>query len=100
MLVGIHATSRTRGRLVGKTEMTILRVRLETAGEAKILYKLTLGDMNTNIPVIGIMMAEHHAHCRQLQSQCVSLGDRAGRSVPVWTTTAAPQAAGTECKMP
>ena len=42
--------------------MTILRVRLETAGEAKILHKLTLGEMNTNIPVIGTMMAEHHAH--------------------------------------
>ena len=44
------------------TEMTISRVRLETAGEAKILYKLTLGEMNTTIPEIGIMMIEHHAH--------------------------------------
>ena len=33
--------------------MTILRVRLETAGEATILYELTLGEMNTNIPEIG-----------------------------------------------
>ena len=39
-----------------------MRIRLETAGEAKILYKLTLGEMNTNIPMIGIMMAEHHAN--------------------------------------
>ena len=60
--IGTHARSRIRERLDGKTEMTILRVRLETAGEAKILYKLTLGEMNTNIPVIGIMMTEHHAH--------------------------------------
>ena len=44
----------------GKTEMTILRVRLETAREAKILYNLTLDEVNTNIPVIG-MMTEHHA---------------------------------------
>ena len=33
--------------------MTILRVGLETAGKAKILYKLTLGEVNTNIPEIG-----------------------------------------------
>ena len=44
------------------TEVTILRVWLETAGEAKILYKLMPGEMNTNIPVIGIMMAEHHTY--------------------------------------
>ena len=44
MRVGTHAKSRTRERLNGKTEMTILRVRLETAREAKILYKLTLGE--------------------------------------------------------
>ena len=37
--------------------MTILRVSLETAGEAKILYKLTLGEVNTNIPEIGITCA-------------------------------------------
>ena len=48
--------------MVGKTEMTILRVRLETAGDPKILNELTLGEMNTNIPVIGIMMTEHRAH--------------------------------------
>ena len=41
--------------------MTILSVGLETAGGAKILYKLTVGEMNTNIPEIGIMMMEHHA---------------------------------------
>ena len=57
-----HATSRIRERLVGMTEVTILRVWLETAGEAKILCKLMLGEMNTNIPVIGIMMAEHHTY--------------------------------------
>ena len=51
--VGTHATSRIRERLFGKAEMTILRVRLETAGEAKILCKLTLGEVNTNIPEIG-----------------------------------------------
>ena len=59
--VGTHARSRIRERLDGKTEMTILRVRLETAREAMILYKLTLGEVNTNIPVIG-MLTEHHAH--------------------------------------
>ena len=52
-----HARSRTRERLDGKTEMTIMRFRLETAGEAKILYKLTLGEVNTNIPEIGTSCA-------------------------------------------
>ena len=37
--------------------MTILRVKLETAGEAKILHKLTLGEVNTNIPEIGTSCA-------------------------------------------
>ena len=51
--VGTHARSRIRERSDGKTEMTILRIRLETAGEAKILFKLALGEVNTNIPEIG-----------------------------------------------
>ena len=51
--VGTHARSRTRERLDGKTEMTILRVRLET----KILYKLPLGEVNTMIPEIGTSCA-------------------------------------------
>ena len=55
--VGTHARSRTRERLDGKTEMTILRVRIETVGESKILYKLTLGEVNTNIPEIGTSCA-------------------------------------------
>ena len=42
--------------------MTILRVRFEAAGEAKLLCELTPGGMNTNNPVIGIMMADHHTH--------------------------------------
>ena len=57
MRVGTRARSRTRERLDGKTEMTILRVRLETAGGAKILCKLTLGEVNTNISEIGTSRA-------------------------------------------
>ena len=61
-LISRVRTTRTRERLVGKTEMTILRVRLETAGETTILYKLTLGEVDTTIPAIGFMMSERHAH--------------------------------------
>ena len=45
-----------------RTEMMILRVRLETAGETTILYKLTLGEVDTTIRAIGFMMSERHAH--------------------------------------
>ena len=55
-------TTRTRERLVGKTEMTILTVRLETAGETTIFYKMTLGEVDTTIPAIGFMTSERHAH--------------------------------------
>ena len=61
-LISRVRTTRTRERLVGKTEMTILTVRLETAGETTILYKLTLGEEDTTIPAIGFMMSERHAH--------------------------------------
>ena len=36
--VGTHARSIIRERLDGKTEMTILRIRLKTAREGKILF--------------------------------------------------------------
>ena len=57
-LISRVRTTRTRERLVGKTEMTILRVRLETAGETTILYKLTLGEVDTTTRAIGFMMSE------------------------------------------
>ena len=61
-LISRVRTTRTRERLLGKTEMTILRVRLETAGETTILHKLTLGEVDTTIPAIGFMMSERHTH--------------------------------------
>ena len=61
-MLGYTQQQRTRERPVGKTEMTVLRVRLETAGETTILYKLTLGEVDTTILAIGFMMSERHAH--------------------------------------
>ena len=72
-LISRVRTTRTRERLVGKTEMTILRVRLETAGQTTILYKLTLGEVDTTIPGDRF----HHVRTpRALRTASVTLARR------------------------
>ena len=59
--------------------MTILTVRLETAGETMIFYKLTLGEVDTTIPAIGLMP-------RALRTAAVTPARRLQRGDVEWST--------------
>ena len=69
--VGTH-TNMTMGANVGKTEMTILMIRLGAAGEIMIFYKPKLDEAIKTIQTIDFNVEttgsnERRAHRRQLQ---------------------------------